>query len=256
MKVDAIVLAGAPNTGRLQEVSTEAYEAVIPVGGKPIVTYVIEALRSTPRIKEVVVVGPPVLEKLLPVGVRLIESGSTLTENIMRGAEALKNSPKVLVVTSDIPFIHKEAIEDFLDRCAELEADLYYPIISKEANEQVYPGCVRTYVSLKEGTFTGGNMVLATPQVLFNSKALVEKVVVLRKKPWRLAKLLGISFVLKLFLHRLSLAELEKRASDLLGVRGVAVISPYPEIGTDVDKPSDLELAERLIGAVRGTQKA
>ena len=30
-----------------------------------------------------------------------------------------------------------------------------------------------------------------------------------------------------------------------------AVISPYPEIGTDVDKPSDLELAQRLMGVVR-----
>ena len=103
------------------------------------------------------------------------------------GAEALKNSPQVLVVTSDIPFIHKEAIEDFLDRCADLQADLYYPIISKEANEQVFPGCIRTYVTLKEGTFTGGNMVLSTPRLLSNSKALVEKVVIFRKKPWRLA---------------------------------------------------------------------
>ncbi|KLU39924.1 MAG: hypothetical protein AA931_08230 [Peptococcaceae bacterium 1109] len=256
MKVDAIVLAGAPNTGKLQEVSPEAYEAVIPVAGKPMISYVLDALRSTPRIKEIVVVGPETLRELMPPGARLVKSGSTLTENIMRGAEALKNSPQVLVVTSDIPFIHKEAIEDFLDRCADLQADLYYPIISKEANEQVFPGCIRTYVTLKEGTFTGGNMVLSTPRLLSNSKALVEKVVIFRKKPWRLARLLGFSFVLKFFLKRLALAELEKRASALLGVQGVAVISPYPEIGTDVDKPSDLELAQRLMGAVRDSQEA
>jgi len=220
------------------------------------ISYVIEALRNTPRIKDIVVVGPDVLADILPSGVRLIQSGDSLTDNILRGAEALKGSPKVLLVTSDIPFIHREAVEDFLDRCAELQADLYYPIISKEANEQVFPGCVRTYVTLKEGTFTGGNMVLATPAVLSNSKALVQQVVVFRKKPWRLARLLGFSFFLKFFLKRLSLSELEKRASQLLGVRGVAVISPYPEIGTDVDKPSDLELAERLIHKVRGTREA
>ncbi len=200
--------------------------------------------------------GPKVLAELLPAGVRLVESGSSLTDNILRGTAALRNSPKILVVTSDIPFIHRDAIEDFLDRCAELQADLYYPIVSKEANEQVYPDCVRTYVTLKEGTFTGGNMVLATPAVLSNSKQLMAKVVTFRKKPWKLAKILGLSFVVKLFLKQLSLAELEKRASQLLGVRGVAIISPYPEIGTDVDKPSDLELAERIMGAVSGSREA
>ena len=221
MKVDAMVLAGAPNTGKLQEVSPEEYEATIPVGGKPLISYVVDAIKSTPRIREIVVVGPKVLAELLPAGVRLVESGSSLTDNILRGTAALRNSPKILVVTSDIPFIHRDAIEDFLDRCAELQADLYYPIVSKEANEQVYPDCVRTYVTLKEGTFTGGNMVLATPAVLSNSKQLMAKVVTFRKKPWKLAKILGLSFVVKLFLKQLSLAELEKRASQLLGVRGV-----------------------------------
>jgi len=92
--------------------------------------------------------------------------------------------------------------------------------------------------------------------VLSNSKQLMAKVVTFRKKPWKLAKILGLSFVVKLFLKQLSLAELEKRASQLLGVRGVAIISPYPEIGTDVDKPSDLELAERIMGAVSGSREA
>ena len=80
-------------------------------------------------------------------------------------------------------------------------------------------------------------MVLATPAVLSNSKQLMAKVVTFRKKPWKLAKILGLSFVVKLFLKQLSLAELEKPASQLLGVRGVATISPYPEIGTDVINP-------------------
>jgi len=256
MRVDAIVLAGATNTGKLQEVSTEKYEATIPVGGKPLFKYVVDALQSTVRVREIVVVGPQVLKEQLPSGVRLVESGTTMTENILRGAASLKKSPKVLVVTSDIPFIHKDAIEDFLDRCADLEADLYYPIISKEANEQVYPGCRRTYVKLREGVFTGGNMVLVSPTVLANSQALMERVVSLRKKPWKLARLLGLTFVFKFFMQQLSLSELERRVSQLLGVRGVAIISPYPEIGTDVDKPSDLELAERVIGTVSGSREA
>ena len=99
-------------------------------------------------------------------------------------------------------------------------------------------------------------MVLVSPTVLANSQSLMERVVSLRKKPWKLARLLGLTFVFKFFMQQLSLSELERRVSQLLGVRGVAIISPYPEIGTDVDKPSDLELAERVIGTVSGSREA
>ena len=35
------------------------------------------------------------------------------------------------------------------------------------------------------------------------------------------------------------------------GIRGRAIISPYAEVGVDVDKPSDLELAHRYLSDVR-----
>jgi hypothetical protein len=40
----------------------------------------------------------------------------------------------------------------------------------------------------------------------------------------------------------------ERRVSELVGVRGRAVISDYPEIGVDMDKASDLELIQELSG--------
>ena len=255
MKVDAIVLAGAPNSGKLNSVSSEEFEAMIPVNGKPMVNYVIETLQSSDRIENIVVVGPQKMLHRLPPGIQLVQSGETLTDNIFRGLEVLEQKNMVMLITSDIPFIHKEAIEDFLDRCAELESDIYYPIISREANEKEYPETVRTYVTLREGTFTGGNILLATPKALSQSKKIMEQVFLMRKKPWKLARLFGTMFVIKFFLRQLSLGELEKRASKILGFTGVAIISPYPEIGTDIDKPSDLELAERVM-SVNGSKEA
>lgn len=254
MKVDAVILAGAPNNGQLKEVNSEKWEATIPIHGKPMVNYVVEALQNSPNVAKIVVVGPRELQRILPEEVSFVESGDTLTENIFRAQEALEQKNKVLLVTSDIPFIHPEAIEDFINRCNELEGDVYYPLISKEANLQLYPETVRTYFTLKEGAFTGGNMILASPQAINNSRWVMDKLFLERKKPWRIIKMLGLLFILKFVSKQLTLRELEQRGSEILGYPGVLIISPYPEIGTDVDKPSDLQLAQKTIAAVHGKE--
>ena len=45
------------------------------------------------------------------------------------------------------------------------------------------------------------------------------------------------------------MAEIEERVRLILGFRGVAVVSPYPEVGIDVDKPQDLALVEETFRA-------
>lgn len=247
MKVDAVVLAGAPNDGKLQEASPEKWEAVIPIQGKPMINYVLEVLQALQRVESLVVVGPPEIEKHLPQGTRLVACGKSLVENVFLGVEALERRNKILLVSSDIPFIHTEAMDDFLDRCSELERDVYYPLISQESNEQVFPETVRTYFKLKEGTFTGGNILLAAPKAIVGSREIMNQVVLQRKKPWKIIGILGCVFLIKLLMSRLTLSEIEKRAQEISGYSGALMITPYPEIGTDVDKPADLELARKMI---------
>ena len=254
MKVDAVILAGAPNDGQLKEVSSEKWEATIPIYGKPMVNYVIEALKNSSRIAKIVVVAPLEIRDILTPQIAVVEAGSSLPENIFRALDALEKENPVLLVTSDIPFIHAEAIDDFLDRCGELEGDVFYPLVSREANEQLYPETVRTYFTLKEGAFTGGNILLAHPQAIMNSRWIMDQIFERRKKPFKIIQMLGLFFILKFLTKQLALGELERRASEILGYRGVSIISPYPELGTDVDKPSDLELAEKIIAAVQGKE--
>lgn len=254
MKVDAVVLAGAPNNGQLQEASAEKWEAAISIQGKPMVNYVIEALQNSKRIENLIVVGPLEIKDSLPPHVTLVQSGESLTDNVFVGLNALKNKNMILYVTSDIPFIHPECIDDFVDRCAELDAEIYYPLISREANQQVYPETVRTYFRLKEGTFTGGNVILASPEAVQANRWIMDEVISKRKKPWKIIRLLGLKFILRFLTKRITLSEIEKQASGILGHNGILIISPYPELGTDVDKPSDLALATRLIGSLEGKE--
>ena len=49
--------------------------------------------------------------------------------------------------------------------------------------------------------------------------------------------MLGFSFALRFLLKRLAIGDAVRRVEELTGLRGVAVICPWAEIGFDVDKP-------------------
>ena len=42
-------------------------------------------------------------------------------------------------------------------------------------------------------------------------------------------------------------ADLEEGVTRLLGCPGAGVLSPFPEVGADVDKPEDVAIARRLL---------
>lgn len=258
MKVEAIVLAGANNDGALGAVSDASHEALILLEGRPMVQYVLDALRAAPSVSRILVVGPVALLKKYGDfdGIELHEAGSSMVENLQIGIERLKPTGPVLVVTSDIPLISAEAVEDFVSRCEKLPADIYYPIISKDVNETRFPGVKRTYVRLKEGVFTGGNMALIKPEIVNSCREMIAQAVAMRKNPVQLSRLLGFTFILKLLFNRLTLREIEERVRLILGFQGVGVVSPYPEVGIDVDKPEDLFLVEAALKARKEEQRA
>ena len=109
--------------------------------------------------------------------------------------------------------------------------------------QEKYPENLKTYVKLKEGRFTGGNLFLLNSKKIDNFLEIGKKMLLYRKKPWKMVKILGIFFLVKLILGRLSILDVEKRVASMMGIRGKAVICDYPEVGNDVDKPADLALA-------------
>lgn len=249
MKVDVILLAGARNQGALKECSPLEYEALIEIEGVPMINYVVDAVQQAESVEKIVIVGPVAQLKSHLQGkvTDIIESGNQLVDNIVRGLEVLEKGRKVLVITSDIPMINSTTIDQFVAKCAGRDVDFYYPIISKQANLARFPDTKRTYARLREGTYTGGNMVLLNPEVIERAKELIYKVVTYRKKPFKLSQLFGFKFIIKFLLGQLTISELEARLEKLTGISAVTLICELPEIGFDVDKPSDLEMVKNML---------
>lgn len=247
--VDAIVLAGADNDGRLAACDGAHHEALIDIAGKPMICYVLEALKACGGVGRVAVVGPrDALEGAIPsVDTVFVERRGSILGNLWAGIEALRPEGMVLIVTADVPFLTAEAVEDLLQAAERDPADVYYPILSREINEAKFPGMKRTYLTVAEGTFTGGNVVLARPAALDACGRLLEQAVATRKKPWMMAGVLGPWLTVKFIFRRLSVHDVERRFQAMVGVRAIAVVSKHAEIAFDVDKPSDLELARKLM---------
>lgn len=248
--IDAVVLAGSPNSGPLKECSPAGYEALIPIGAKVMVEYVAEALLSARQIDRVLVVGP--VEELTPLmsSTRVILTGAAggIMENIDAGLKQLPGAKRVLLATSDIPMLTPQAVDNFIDLCGDMSKDLYYPVIAKQVVEKCFDCTKRTYVSLAEGVYTGGNLFLMNPAIYEKCMHNGRKIFAQRKSPLGLCRLIGLSFVIKYIMHTLTIEDVRKKGSELLGINGVVVVSEYPEIGVDVDKPVDLELARKILG--------
>ncbi|HAH97265.1 MAG TPA: 4-diphosphocytidyl-2C-methyl-D-erythritol kinase, partial [Firmicutes bacterium] len=222
------------------------------IAGHPMVWYVLKALREIAAIERIVVVGPvqQLSEHSREMGCEIVEGGKSMVESLENGLTAIGNSSAVLVTTCDIPLITAQALEDFLKRCDEREAELYYSVVSRDDNDKAYPEVQRTYVRLRDGVFTGGNVVLVKrPEMVGELKTILNQAVAFRKQPVKMCRLLGLSFLVKLIAGKLTIAEIENRVRKMLHLDGACIISPYPEIGIDVDKPSDLELAKKVLNS-------
>ena len=245
--INAVVLAGRPNQGALSQEKASC-EALIDIAGKPMVSWVIDALMHAESINQVAVVAPADARKVVEaLGAQWVEAGDSLTENVRRGAASLPRDQALLMVSGDIPLLKEAMVEDFIRRAESTGADIVYPIVDKNLCEQKYPLVRRTYVGLKDGTYTGGNLIYLRPGALVYALRFLQKAYQARKKPWRLAAMLGWKFILQLLMHNAKLEEVEQKASQLLGVKAKAVVVPYPEIGIDIDKQDDLRLARSAL---------
>lgn len=171
-----------------------------------------------------------------------------MLDNLERGARELGGEQRLLVVTADIPLLDADAVEDFLRRCAARpERDAYYPVIRRKDSEAMFPGVRRTYFHLREGPFTGGNFVVIRPEALLQAREVFDEAVALRKQPVKMARLLGVGFIVRFIFRRLAAEDLERFVADKLGIEGAIVPVSHATVGFDVDEPDDFALAERLL---------
>ena len=132
-------------------------------------------------------------------------------------------------------------------------ADFCYPIIPIAVCQAQFPQMQRTTLKVREGTFTGGNLMLLNRRAVADASgddparlrgpqaapAARRDAGLGAAGPDRAGA--GVSPGL------LPVATLEAGVSRLLGCRAAAVVTQFAEIGTDVDKPEDVAAARAML---------
>ncbi|RKD30916.1 nucleotidyltransferase family protein [Thermohalobacter berrensis] len=245
--VNCVILAGKTE----KMLRGKKSKGIVDINGKPMVSYVIQALKDSGVVDRIVLVGDKTVYSSLNSKIEnVINDKGSMIDNVKAGVNYFKDDPYVLITTCDIPLLTGTAVREFVIESLKSEVDLCYPVIKKKVCKEKYPNAKRTYVKLKEGHFTGGNMMIINPLILDKCIEIAEEIIQFRKNPLKMSKVLGLGLLIKLITGRLSIGNVEKRVENILGLKPKAIITQYAEIGNDVDKPEDLEMAKKYLKSI------
>jgi hypothetical protein len=113
--------------------------------------------------------------------------------------------------------------------------------------EAAAPGTRRTWLSFADGQWSGCNLFLLASPAARRAIAAWQQVEADRKRPWRIARRLGIGTLWSYWRGKLTLAEAIARLGGTLGVMAALVPARDGRAAIDVDKPADLSLVRQLV---------
>jgi len=247
--ISAAVLAGwsPEDDNPLAEYTGGGPKALIPIAGKPMIAYVIAALSCSRYVQHLAIVGldePLAIESSVPIDYLPTTGG--IVDNLEAAVRYIfdrwPETEAMLCSSADIPLITPKVVDAFVESCLESDHDFYYSIVERSVIERRFPNARRTFARLREGAFAGGDLSLLCPSAMQADLNLVRALAGERKHVLKQARMFGVRPLTRFLLGRLSLSGAEARVSEVLGIRGRAIICPYAEIGMDVDKPFQLEI--------------
>ena len=253
MAVTAVVLAG----GGIDEVARTQpgapNKAFVRIAGLALVERTLEALSASSSVGHIIAVAPPVShsDPALRLAGERRPDGERIRTSLRNGLEGLDPNALTLVATSDLPVLDAASVDDFIVRSQRADADIAYGCIERRVHLAAYPSVPHTWARMRDGTYCGGGLIAIKPRVLPALEEFIEALGAARKNPLRLAGLFGWDVLARFALRRLSIASAERRASQILGAPVRAIVSPYAQTGVNVDRVSDIAIAEELLRAGR-----
>lgn len=238
------------------------HRALLPVAGMPMLLRVIRTLRETGAVGRIALSidepaaldEVPELRNLIAKGEidvhRSLDSPSRSVSAVL--ADCAADEP-LLVTTADHPLLTPEMVAHFAAAAGHSDADLLVGVVAASLLRRSYPETTRTYVRLRGEAYSGANLFCFRTERARRAARFWLRVERQRKSPWRMVRAFGPRLLLRFALRRLDLDAALEAASQRIGAVIRAVSLPFPEAAIDVDRPADLELAERILAARAGT---
>lgn len=247
-KFDVILPAGGRIDDHFARVALTPFKALINVQDSMIGYKVIDSVLGSDRVgRTVLIASEDVKAKLGGRCTSVLNDTGDLTKNVMMGLQELKSmgnvSSRVLIVTTDLPYMETKVLNQFLDLCPDV--DLAVPLISKDEYLDRFPSATGTFAKLRDGEWTVGCAYLFKPDVFIKALPKIQQVVDNRKSVTKLAGILGLGFLWKVKTRAISVPEVVAKIEGVIGCKIAAVQNAPAELAFDVDDIPDYEYALR-----------
>ncbi|MFV0474702.1 MAG: NTP transferase domain-containing protein [Pikeienuella sp.] len=221
-----------------------ATKAFAPIAGEPMIDHVLAALEAAPQIGEIAV-SIAADAPALPAGVLRLDAGPTPATSAAEGLAAL--GAPLLITTADHPLLSPAMIADFIDGAEQAGADAAAGASLREVVELAGNPGRRTYLKFSDGWLSGCNLFAVRTARGGGAIEFWTRIEADRKKPLRMALKIGLPALFRYLTGRLSRRAAAKMIGGLADCRAAIVLLDHPLAAHDVDKPSDLEFAARVL---------
>lgn len=256
----AIILAGdrSPNDAVARAAGVSC-KALAPVGEQPMVLRVMDTLDAAADVGNQILCGPQwdavtqsdALKKRIESGnVHWIEPKASPSRSAFRALQTLPEDQPALITTADHALLSTDILDYFCAHARASDCDVLVGLALNERVNRAYPDVARTVIRFRDNDYQGCNLFAFTSAESRQVARFWKRVEQHRKQPLRIAGVLGWWTVLRYLLNRLTLEEAFAAISRRVHVRIGAVILPFPEAAIDIDKVSDWEFANRVLGDV------
>ena len=250
--INCVILAGGlpQPEDPLYALTQGKSKALLDMGGRTMLERVVDALQNAQAVGEIVVVGlGSDLGMTFQKTVHHLPDQGSILRNALGGIDRMRElhpkSELLLVCSADIPTITPNIVDDFVERCRPFDKAMVYNFVDKPTLEARFPHSNRTYVRLKDALIAGGDMTLIQADLVDSNQDIWEALTNARKHAWKLARVVGLRFMLKFLLRQLSFADIEAAAQRITGRPCMVLLNPHAEIAMDADKPAQVELLQK-----------
>jgi GTP:adenosylcobinamide-phosphate guanylyltransferase len=244
---NALVLAGSRGgADPVADYAGASHKALIRLRGQTLLARVTAALNAAGAGRIAVVSShPDVRAEARRLAVETVDEDAGPSLSVKTGAEHL--GTPLLVTTADHALLEPAWVRRFLADTPP-EADVTALVAARATVEAAAPGTQRTWLKLADGDWSGCNLFYLASDRALAVIDLWRRVEAERKRPWRMAGILGPGMLLRYATGRLTLKDGAARLGKLAGVRAAIVETPYGLASVDVDKRADLDLVRHILG--------
>lgn len=248
-----MVLAGdRPGGSPLAKAMGVPAGVLAPVAGQPCIARVVATLRAAPSIDGGLIAGPTqaalkeseVFDALLAPGdYRWVPPAQGPAESALSALDELNAYP-VLLTAGDHALLGTETLERFVAAAGAAHADALVGLTPYERVMQRFPGSRRTRLHFRDGSYCGANLFLLRDPAARRAIHFWRLAQRDRKRPWRLARRLGMAAAARYLAGALDIADAFAQLSMRAGCRIRWIEVGDPLAALDVDSREDLTLAE------------